>query len=99
YLIRCPVIAYRLTTSTLDLARLSGAQGVITYATTEPSTKHPAVSKTSHQNLRAVATERLNLRLVLSDERIGLSNINHANRLDSRQLPVRSPPLFFLKAI
>ena len=93
YLIRCPVIAYRLTVSTLDLARMCGAAGVITYAN-EPSTKHPALSKNSHQNLRAVPTERLDLRLVLNDERIGLSEIDHANRLDSRQLPVRSPPYF-----
>jgi hypothetical protein len=91
YLIRCPVIAYRVTATALELARVTGAAGVTTYAT-EPSTKHPALSKASHQNLRGVATERLDLRLVSSDERIRVSDIDLANRFDSRQIPVRSPP-------
>jgi hypothetical protein len=91
YLVRCPVIAYRMTASALELARVSSAAGATTYAT-EPSTRHPALSKTSHQNLRAIATERLDLRLGLNAESIALSDIDHSNRLDSRQVPVRSPP-------
>lgn len=93
YLIRCPVVAYRITATALELARMSGAAGVSTYAN-EPSTKHPALSKASLQNFRCVSLNAFDVPLVLSDERIRFSEVALANRLDSRQAPTRSPPFW-----
>src|SRR5215831_17634843 len=95
YLIRCPVAAYHITVTALELARVSGAMGVTTYAA-QPLTKHPALSKTSDQNYRGVLAKAADLRLVLSDERIRVSDFALSNRLDSRQVSTRSPPSSFI---
>src|SRR5262249_17869294 len=92
YVIRCPVVVYRLTATVLELARVNGA-GVTTYAS-EPSTKHPAVAKPSFQNFRGLPVAITDLRLALTDKRIGISEVDPAPRFDSRQIPPRSPPLF-----
>jgi hypothetical protein len=91
YLIRCPVATYHVTLTALELARVSGAMGVTTYAA-QPLTKHPALSKTSDQNFRGVPGQAADLRLVLSDERIRVLDVVQSNRLDSRQVSTRSPP-------
>jgi len=92
YVIRCPVVVYHLTSTVLELARVNGA-GVTTYAS-EPTTKHPVVAKTSFQNLRGLPVALAKLRLALTDERIGISEVDPAHHFGARQIPTRSPPLF-----
>jgi len=92
YVIRCPVVVYHLTATVLELARANGA-GVTTYAS-EPTTKHPAVAKTSFQNFRGLPVAITDLRLALTEERIGISEVDQEHHFGSRQIPTRSPPLF-----
>jgi hypothetical protein len=93
YLIRCPIAVYHLTATALELARIEGGVGVTTYAT-EPSTKHPALSKNPQQNLRGLTVAPADLRLAITDERIRIADVALAHRPDTRQIPTRSPPLF-----
>ena len=91
YLIRCPVAAYHVTATALELARLNATSGVTTYAT-EPSRKHPTLAKNSPQNPRCLPSESIKLYLVSSAERIGIADVAKSRSSEARQVPARSPP-------
>src|SRR5690349_20215228 len=91
YLIRCPVAAYHVTATALELARINTTAGVTTYAM-EPSAKHPALAKDSPQNFRCLPSESIKLCLVSSPERVGISDVAKSRNSEARQVPARSPP-------